>query len=91
MLFTCSMWLSGACLMRHIPATGELMFEPRTCLPRHGVPKARTSPESKQNSGVNYCFFNPNRLRCFEVRTTSIQGLSYVYKSQVKDPRQNTM
>lgn len=41
--------------------------------------------------GVNYCFFNPNRLRCFEVRTTSIQGLSYVYKSQVKDPRQNTM
>lgn len=41
--------------------------------------------------GVNYCFFNPDQLRCFEVHTTSIQGLSYVYKSQVKDSRQDAM
>ena len=32
---------------------GALMFEPRTCLPRHGVPKARTSPESKRSSGLS--------------------------------------
>lgn len=45
----------------------------------HGIDGVRYDSTLVKN-GVNYCFFNPDKLNCSEVHTTSIQGLSYDYE-----------
>ena len=43
-----------------------------------GIDGVRYDSTLVQN-GTNYCFFNPDEFRCYEVHTASIRELSYVY------------
>ena len=55
MLFTCSMWLSGACLMRHIPRGANVRTEDMLAAPWGAESADFAGVEAKQWLVVCFC------------------------------------